>query len=515
MECGRAVIVDLTVEERALARWQAEPATWFIEVLGGPQPWSRQIEIAESVRDNRETNVHSGHATGKDFILGRVCLWWLFTRPRAVVVTTAAKAKQVETVLWGEIRYAYKHSRLPLGGVLLPVSPELRVAEKWYAIGTVANDPNAFAGFRSDEILVVEDEAAGIDSTIDEAADALCAGERDRIVRIGNPICGPTHHFSKGFSRPDIPGKLKNIRISSRESPNVVAGRTVIPGLASLALIEAFERKYGKGSVVVGARIDGIAPGADADGLISLADLAYARSRDVAGVEPADEDVVRLGCDVARFGDDLTVVYACRGPRPWIVPGGIIAKADGVTVARFLAKTCADLRAWSVAIDGGGLGAGPLDAIAVLREHEEFNRDVAVYDVQFGAKSSDDTQWTNVRTELWWRLRDWIRDHASIAPDVLDEHLEEELLVTRYEMRGKAVQLESKEEIKKPDRLGRSPDRADALSLAVAGHLVPARRMFGGDGAPSVVAPEPDPRADDDDEVTVHGERPRWGPGIG
>lgn len=505
---------------RVLERWRRDPIAWFREVLGGPQPWSRQVEIIESVRDNRETNVHSGNAIGKDWLAARIALWWLFTRRKAIVVTTATKELQVDTVLWGEIREAYHASKHPLGGKLMPAASHLVVDEKerWYAIGVVAAHENAFAGFHGPHVLVIEDEAAGLREIIGPAVLGVAAGENDRILRIGNPICGPTHYFARACSRPDIPGTVKTIRVSGRESPNYVAGATVIPGLASRQSVEAIERTYGKGSVVANARVDGLFPGAAADGLISLEHLALARSRFLAGHVPHDEDVLRFGLDVARFGDDLSDLRASRGCKAWELPGWPKAKLDGADVARHLAQAVRDYpTVRTIAIDGGGLGAGPLDAIKILREAGEFNPDVQILDIQFGARASDPTQWVDVRTELWWRMRDWFRDVAAIEVDIGDL-LGEELLAPTYKMQGKAVRLEAKEELKKADRLGRSPDRADALALAVAGHLVGnVRARVGGDVMPSVLTPEKDPRVDDEDDDVVGpgGERLTWTPTFG
>jgi hypothetical protein len=268
--------------------------------------------------------------------------------------------------------------------------------------------------------------------------------------------------------------------------------------------------------VVANARVDGLFPGAAADGLISIEQLALARSRHLAGIVPHDEDVLRFGLDVARFGDDLSDLWACRGCKAWEIPGWPKAKLDGATLAVELAKVVeAHPTVRTIAIDGGGLGAGPLDAIKVLRDAGRFNPDVQVIDVQFGERASDPTQWVDVRTELWWRMRDWLRDVAAIDVDVADL-LGEELLAPTYKMQGKAVRLEAKEELKKADRLGRSPDRADALALAVSGHLVGARARVGGDVTPAVFRPDPDPKDEDEDDVTgPGGERLTWTPTYG
>ena len=62
-------------------------------------------------------------------------------------------------------------------------------------------------------------------------------------------------------------------------------------------------------------------------------------------------------------------------------------------------------------------------------------------------------------------MRDWIRERAAWEPD---DTVEEELLAASYKPHGEGVALEPKEKLK--ERIQRSPDRADALALAISGH---------------------------------------------
>lgn len=468
------MIGDPTKTERLLVGgWASDPVLFMREALGSPEPWARQAEIPASVVANRTTNVVTGHAIGKDWIAARIALWWLFTGPDSIVVTTAPKESQVRTVLWGEIRAAYHAAPVQLGGEINPVSAELKIGPKWYAIGVTARDPNAFAGYRSRRILLIRDEAAGISPILWEAGDALAAGYEDRVLNIGNPICGPVHPFAKVAALRDEEGKRKTIWIRSTETPNFVTGRTIIPGLAGRALEEDVAAVYGRDSIVYGARILARFPGGAADGLISLEHLAMARERHAAGVKPADGDLTRLGCDVARFGDDLTRIYATRGPIAWECPESPMSKMDGAAVAEALASAAHRTRAASVAIDGGGLGAGPIDILRAWKRAGQtpagtpVNPNLQIIEVQFGAQASDPERWKDARTELWWRMRDWFKETGAIDPTTT---LEEELLAPRYFQKGTWIQMESKDDFKKRLEM-RSPDAADALALAISGHV--------------------------------------------
>ena len=444
-----------TQARKALTRWRTRPATFLREVLGC-EPWARQLEVLESVVENVETNVVSGHATGKDWLAARVALWWLFTR-RGIVVTTAPKEAQVRKILWGEIRDAYANSVVGLGGDLLPADPYLKIGPKWYATGVVGRDVNALHGFHGRNVLVIEDEAAGLAEFVFDGVESCAAGDSDRILRIGNPKCGPNHPFAKACREPDVPGVRKTLRIRSTETPNCVSGSDEIPGLASRRWVERQEAKYGRESHVYGALVEARFPPAAADGLIGFEHVQAARERVGATFE---DSPTRLGCDVARFGDDLTVIYAVQGGRAWVPHNGTMAKARGPEIARRVLDIAEDVGAVSVAIDAGGVGGGVVDTLW------EMSPTIEVYPIEFGSRATIPEEWTNRRTELWWRLRDWMRDEAAFE---VDDVLEEELLAPTYKWSGRAKQLEPKDKIKA--RLGRSPDRADALALAVAGHV--------------------------------------------
>lgn len=468
------MIGDPTTTERLLVGgWAQNPRLFLREALESPEPWDRQAEIADSIVANRTTNVVTGHAVGKDWICGRLALWWLYTQKDSIVVTTAPKELQVRTILWGEIRAAFQAAPVALGGELNPVSPELKIGPRWYAIGLTARDPNAFAGFHGLRVLLIRDEAAGILPLLWEAGKGVTSGDDDRILNIGNPVCGPVHPFAKEAAMQDEPGVRRTIWIRSTETPNYVQARTVIPGLASRAFVKDIADVYGTDSVVYGARVLARFPGGAADGLISLEHLALARERANAGVKPADGDVVRLGCDVARFGDDLTRICANRGPIAWQTPESPLSKMDNVAVAEACASAAHRTKAASIAIDGGGLGSGPIDILRAWKKAgitpagTPVNPNLQIIEVQFGAKASEPERWKDVRTELWWRMRDWFIERGALDPD---QTLEEELLAPRYEQKGTWIQMEPKDEFKK--RLGmRSPDYADALALSIAGHV--------------------------------------------
>jgi hypothetical protein len=66
----------------------ADPVGWMRDALGA-DPWEKQVEIAEAVRDHRRTAVKSCHASGKSYLAARIVLWFLHAFPHGIAITTA------------------------------------------------------------------------------------------------------------------------------------------------------------------------------------------------------------------------------------------------------------------------------------------------------------------------------------------------------------------------------------------------------------------------------------------
>lgn len=190
-----------------------------------------------------------------------------------------------------------------------------------------------------------------------------------------------------------------------------------------------------------------------------------------------------LGVDVARHGDDRTVVILRNGDLiedDWIT---IWRGADLMQTAGRVAEIITRDKPRQVFIDGVGVGGGVVDRLRQLG--------FPCVDVNAGGKATSDDRFTNSRAEMWSRMRDWLRDKGSIPSrdDIADD-----LTAPLYEFDHRnRLKLERKEDMK--SRGLASPDIADALALTFA------RRVAVDDRMPSVMwkrdaaAPEADPLA--------------------
>lgn len=415
---------------------------FFVENVLGNKIWDKQKEIIEAVRDNKEVAIRSCHSSGKSYVAGRIVHWYLSAFRDSVIVTTAPTFRQVKEVLWREIKSAARGKGIYPEKAILDTA--INISDRWFAIGLSTNRPDQFQGFHSPHLMVLVDEASGIEPEIEEAIDGLTP---EKIVRIGQPLSN-TGRFADSFRFPHV----KKMHISAFDTPNVKEGKVVIPGLITADDVEGFKLKYGEDSDVYRVRVLGEFPSQDVNALISVDDIAKAIGREVKVLEHWQK---LMGVDVARFGDDRTCIVIRQmekvlrkevfyGLDTMAIVGQVlrIGKEEGVLPE-------------NIFVDTIGIGAGVYDRL----KEQGWNS----VDVNVGVAPEDRENYLNLRAELYaGKLKEWIK--TADLPDDDDFY---ELANVQYKFNSKGqMQLESKEEMKK--RGLDSPDVADALMLTFA-----------------------------------------------
>ena len=451
----------------------ASDPVYFIENVIGERLWSKQCEIAESVRDHKRTCVASAHGTGKTNIAARIGLWWLMTHPYSVVVTTAPTMRQVQKQLWKEVRTAYNRSGCGFGGSLLPKASELQIdGDEWQMVGFSTNDSDAFQGWHSEGgNLFIFDEATGVQPEIWDAVRGCLTSPRDRFLAIGNPT-DPTSRFADQFKREDV----NTIHISAFDIPNVVEGREVFPGLTGAEWIKEMQEECGPSYETHPdyiSRVLGKFPDKDDNALVPLAWLDAAEERWRA-LNEADEDdelpggwntACVLGVDVARGGGAKTIIaegYVGLGVRALHKePNQDLMETTGRVLAMGRELGAKDWR-----IDADGIGSGVADRAA----EQEDQRTVRMR----GGMASDvvdldgNKRYLNLRAEWHWTLRERLDpgypDALALPPD---KALRAQLSSIRWGTSSRGLKkIESKEDMLK--RGMKSPDESDAVVYAMA-----------------------------------------------
>ena len=166
-----------------------------------------------------------------------------------------------------------------------------------------------------------------------------------------------------------------------------------------------------------------------------------------------------IGLDIARFGDDETVFCFRRGRM--CLRFETYRKKDTVEVANITTHMIKTLHPDRVFLDIGGQGAGVYD---ILKDRG-FRR--IVRGIYFGEKAISSDRYVNRRAEMWDNIRLWLSEPAPVCLPSDDIYILGDLTCVnkKYDKLGR-LQLEDKDSIKR--RLGRSPDRGEALALTFA-----------------------------------------------
>lgn len=186
---------------------------------------------------------------------------------------------------------------------------------------------------------------------------------------------------------------------------------------------------------------------------IDLVELAYGK---VIAPQAYHQQPIIFGVDVARFGDDKSVIYVRQG-----LATLEIKKYAGVDLFQFSENVMHKIKEYNpdaVFIDVVGVGAGVVD---MLRS-KQFG--AGVTGINSGSKPQNDQLFLNKRIEMWWRIKEWLELGGCIPADT---ELRVDLVSPLYSYdSANRMKLEKKEDMKA--RGIKSPDVADALALTFA-----------------------------------------------
>lgn len=422
------------------------PRAFCIRELGR-DVWQKQAEIMDLVANNKRIAVASSNAVGKSYLAALLVPWYLFSRPLGYVVTTGNSWKGLSKILWPEIHRIVTGARnedIRDSGVLNDM--DWKLGNHWGAFAVSPNREENMGGFRTPGgVMVIVDEASMLSYPMMEAIEGLCAAEGSIIFMIGNPL-RPDGPFYDAFKSP----LWATMHISALETPNYKAGKNLIPGLATREWVQERLIDWGTESPAYQARVLGQFPERSTDIVIPLI-LAEA----AAGRQASMEGPVCMGVDVARFGDDNSVIQIIKGKTA--LPPDVIHGQDTMQIAGRVVAAINEHHPSLVHVDEIGIGAGVVDRLIEMR-HGNIVRGINV-----ATAANDTTRYANLRVEGWYAIKEWLQDGGAIPND---RALLGELCSARYKFSSSGRQiLEEKGETKK--RLGRSPDKADALMLAL------------------------------------------------
>lgn len=506
-------LMDMVVEIEAIEREVSEipaikgphdyaddPVGYAREILGFEFLWSEQEEILRSLLTAPfRTLVKAGHSVGKTCLAAIAVNWWYDSFNPGVVISTAPEKRSVEDLLWAEIRT----QRLRAGlGDLLPAAPEMRTGPNHYAKGFTALNGDSFQGRHPERLLIVFDEAVGIDPVFWTTTESMWKPEPGFAwLAIFNPTKTSSQAFIEDNSPADVDGNptWRRFTLDCLEHPNVKGkGKDDPPEIKAAvtwaqvnrwvqswcARIPAHESTANDLEWPVGsgifwkqgpsflARCRGIWPSGGAWTVWNELDWTEAVRR--GGNDPAPDLLPEIGCDCASGGEDYTSIHVRWGnesyhhesSNAWGAP-------DIMSRLRTLAKTWA-----SEATSFQPRGGSAINAkdIAIKIDDDGFGRACSqmlavegyrVVPIGAGTKSISGL-YPNKRSELWFQVADrstagWI-GLARLEQAVLNR-LREQLLTVEYQLNAAGQRVVEEKKYTR-ERIGRSPDDADAMNLA-------------------------------------------------
>ena len=410
-----------------------------------PEKW--QKNVLQSITDNERVSVRSGHGVGKTAMLSWLILQWLITRYPSKVACTAPTAHQLEDVLWGEVAKWYR--RMPEGlKNLLRLSRDrvevLTAPQESFAVARTARkeQPEAFQGFHSENMLFIIDEASGVEDIIFEVGEGSMSTPGAKTLMTGNPTRTSGYFYDSFHSS----RKLWNTHKVACSDSKMVTKRYV----------DEMKEKYGSTSNIYRVRVLGEFPSGDEDAVIPLALIEDAVTRQV---DQVDGNMV-WGLDVARFGSDRSSL-AKRMENTLTEPirfwrGKDLMQLCGIVVDEFN-KMKGNEIPHEILIDSIGVGAGVVDRLMELG--------LPARGINVAETPSIQTRFNRLRDELWWKTREWFEERNTHIPD--QDELIAELAMPRYNYTSAGkLKVESKAEMRKAGM--QSPDLADALCLTFA-----------------------------------------------
>lgn len=453
------------ITEDAINFYASRPVE-FVEDIIGAIPDPEQAAVLRSVEANPMTTVRSGHGVGKSTVEAWTIIWFMVTRPFPKIPCTAPTQHQLFDILWAEVS-KWLRNNPALSDELIWTKQKLYMKgypEEWFAVARTASKPDALHGFHADDVLFIIDEASGVDDKIFEPVLGSLSTPGARLLMCGNPT--QLSGFFYDSHHKNLPS-YSAFHIDGRKSTRV-----------SQDFVNTIVSMYGEDSDVFRVRVAGDFPLQEDDIFIPLP--LVEKSIMTPYTEKGKPGLIHIGCDVARFGDDKTVIgyktdekvtlWKKRRGQDTMKTADDIVMLGEELVARYK-LTAAEDDPIPVKVDDGGVGGGVVDR---LRQMKRNNPDklwwLDVYPVKFGQRIKH-KYYYDTTTYMMAVVKSLLQPHDEegkpkpvelILPD--DNDLVAQLSGRKYALTDQSkIRIESKEAVKK--RGQPSPDEADCVLL--------------------------------------------------
>ncbi len=442
--------------------YYAEHPIAFVQDIIKAKPDKEQSKILQSVAENQMTTVRSGHGVGKSTVEAWVVIWFMMTRPFPKIPCTAPTQHQLFDILWAEVSKWIRNNPL-LQKELIWTKEKVYMkgySEEWFAVARTASKPDALQGFHADDVLYIIDEASGVDDKIFEPVLGSLSTSGAKLLMCGNPTqLSGFFYDSHNKNR----ASYATFHIDGRKSSRV-----------SQDFVQTIINMYGEDSDVFRVRVAGDFPLQEDDIFIPLSLIESSIMTECC--LPQKPHIVHIGADIARFGDDKTVIgykidekvifYKKRQGQDTMKTAD-----DIILLGEQLVQKYHITQPIPVKIDDGGVGGGVVDRLRQIKRNQpERFWWLEIYPVKFGQRIKhkhyyDST--TYMMAVVKKLLQPYDEQGNQKAIELIlpnDDDMVAQLSGRKYFItENSKIRIESKKDMKKRGRS--SPDEADCVLL--------------------------------------------------
>lgn len=468
-----------TEYQRFVKSYADNPAQFVLDCIqfrDGEKIDAYQLDILNAVRDEPRVSVRSPHGAGKSATLAWAILWFALTRDGMggdwKIPTTASTWRQLTKFLWPEVhKWAYRLDWDRIGrkrfnsDELLTLSIRLKNGE---AFAAASSTPEFIEGAHANHVLYVFDESKKIpDGIWDSAEGAFSTGDARWLA----------------FSTPgEQKGRFWQIQSKAPGYEDWLARHVTLEEFLSTGRVNEDwvkdrKRQWGEDSVIYQNRVLGNFAADDTMGVIPLSWVEDAVNKWYEWQDDGGHGVVTsIGVDVAggKSGADKNTIAVCYdGCRIGQIIHFMPKDPDKATaeLTNFLSPLLDRFPTAIPVIDSIGVGAGVAHRI----------REMGYSAISFVSNAKVDVrdqtgllEFYNWRSAAWWLMREMLDPSngfgVCLPPDDGQTPLMSDLTIPHYQRRvGGKIWVENKEVLRRVDRLGRSPDDADAVIYAICG----------------------------------------------
>ena len=440
------------------------PVRYVRDILGVQYLTPDQIKVLQAVTNpHARILVPSGNETGKSFLAACIASWHYDCFHPSLTLITAPSKAQVTDIVFRELRRVRRWDTN-----FSPKADNLEESKNRMCKGYTSKDGTSFHGRHDAHVLLIFDEAEGIDGTFWEAAESFA----NRWICFYNPTTSNSQAAVEERKR-----TWTTIRMSAFNHPNIKAAEIGLPppipnAVTMPKLLNRLSKwatrveepsdprdvtvqgvTYRMGPIAE-ARLAGTRPLRPTNAVFD--EITIANTLNPRPTFPGAPTI--LAIDVARFGDDMSTFHVRRGPTS--IYHTAYNGLDIVQLADQVDQTAARIGPFkSVVIDSIGVGGGLVDIL----KHKGYN----VIPVNSSCQSDKPDEFPNLRSQLYFDFQDLAAegyvDLSGIHEDFTHD-IHEQLRAASYTLDGRGRRVvEDKYRMKAT--LGRSPDDADAVLL--------------------------------------------------